>query len=325
MVGVILPDCGGAWVPDTGGGGGEGTPAPVVLQQLVDHGQKGIVFSGLVAWIEVQLDSQGCEVWRSLAERTWLDHEVTLAKDALKASSGQELETLVPEFKTSRTGAGKKTKEIEDIRKAIVALQNNNSMPLVLASSGMMGRCPSSWGKVHMLEEAMACHMDQQAKQMEKLCQEVAAVRAVASKTPSFPGITLDILDTPSKKRKINQAGQAEEDKQQSYAGAALAGVQPIGQQHQKNLRIIQSMLQQPKLQTPPTRQQKNICFGTSKTSGDEGRETLLAANVDLVASGVGKDCTNENLKEFLINKGIDVPSYQQYYSMYFQNISNNC
>ena len=53
MVGVILPDCGGAWVPDTGGGGGEGTPAPVVLQQLVDHGQKGIVFSGLVAWIEV--------------------------------------------------------------------------------------------------------------------------------------------------------------------------------------------------------------------------------------------------------------------------------
>ena len=70
MVGVILPDCGGAWDPDSGVGGGEGTAPPIVLQQLVDRGQNGIVFSGLVAWMEVQIDSQGFEVMRSLAERT---------------------------------------------------------------------------------------------------------------------------------------------------------------------------------------------------------------------------------------------------------------
>ena len=67
MVGVVLPDCGGAWVPDTGGG----DLPTVVLHQLRDHGQKGVVISGLVAWMEVQMDTEGCNIWRALAERNW--------------------------------------------------------------------------------------------------------------------------------------------------------------------------------------------------------------------------------------------------------------
>jgi hypothetical protein len=37
-----------------------------------------------------------------------------------------------------------------------------------------------------------------------------------------------------------------------------------------------------------------------------ENKETLLAADVDLVATGVGKDCTNDDLKNFLRDKGIE-------------------
>ena len=125
MVGVILPDCGGAWVPDTGGGSdGGGSPPVVLVKQLVEHGQKGILLSGLVAWIEVQLDKQGNEVWKPLAERNWLDHEVTAAKEALKEVCGEQLKILVPEFKTKRSGQNKKTKEIDDIIAAIKALQD---------------------------------------------------------------------------------------------------------------------------------------------------------------------------------------------------------
>ena len=40
MVGVILPDCGGAWVPDTGGRG-EGTLPSVVMRHLLDMERKG--------------------------------------------------------------------------------------------------------------------------------------------------------------------------------------------------------------------------------------------------------------------------------------------
>ena len=78
--------------------------------------------SGLIAWIEVQIDTQGgCDIWRPIAERNWLDSEVTAAKEALKEVCGEELLKLVPDFKTNRQGVNKKNKEIEDIMKAIIA------------------------------------------------------------------------------------------------------------------------------------------------------------------------------------------------------------
>ena len=39
--------------------------------------------------------------------------------------------------------------------------------------------------------------------------------------------------------------------------------------------------------------------------SGTTGNETMLAADVNLVASGVGKGCRTEDLKDFLVGKGI--------------------
>ena len=197
--------------------------------------------------------------------------------------------------------------------KAIVALQNSNNMPLVIASSGMLGRCPSSWGqpdtptsedlmgKVHMLEEVMSSFMGQQRKQMELLTNEVASSKLVAPKTPAFQVPILTVSDTPAKKRKIEEE---QINGSQTYAGAVVTGVKPLDQQQQDSIRMIQNLMQQQKSQQ---RQPKNICFGTAKTSGIGDKETLLAADVDLVATGVGKDCTNEDLKEFLKNKGIDV------------------
>ena len=319
MVGVILPDCGGPWVPDTGGGEGGGSLPDAVLNQLSDNGQQGIVISGLVAWMEVQMDTEGCEVWRSLAERNWLEGEVTQAKEALKSACGHLLETLVPEFKTNRQ---KLSLAIEDIRKAIVALKANNSMPLVLASSGMMGRCPPAWGqpatsttqdvmgKVHMLEEVMTSHMELQRKQMEKLSLEIAAVRGTGAipKLPTLgPRVSVDLTDTPSKKRKIDEARSG----QPSYAGAAAAvnGVQPIagpGGSAQNSLKMLQQVFQQQVKPLKGTRSPRNICYGSAKTSGDQNVETMLAADVDLVASGVGKDCTDEDMSQFLKGRGIE-------------------
>ena len=99
----------------------------------------------------------------------------------MKAACGNDLLNLYPEFKTNRQGGNKKTKELDDIVKAIQALQINNKMPLVIASSGMMGRCPSSWGqpenpscqdimgKFQMVEEILSNFMEQQKRQMDIL------------------------------------------------------------------------------------------------------------------------------------------------------------
>ena len=96
---------------------------------------------------------------------------------------------LVPEFKIKRSGDGKRAKEIEDIRKALIALQGAGKMPLVLASSSQMVRCPQSWGvpatatvqdlmgKVTMLEQIVTNNMESQKEQMEMLKHEILASR----------------------------------------------------------------------------------------------------------------------------------------------------
>ena len=319
MVGVILPDCGGACVPPDGGGGPAGNIPLVISDKISEHSQNGVVLSGIVAWIEVQLDTVGNTIWRPLADKSWSESEISTAKEALRATCGQDLINLYPDFKTNRQGGNKKLKEIDDIVKAIQALQTNNKMPLVLASSGMMGRCPSSWGqpenptcqdimgKFHMVEEVLSSFMVQQKQQMETLRNELASVKHVGSRTPSILTPQVTISETPSKKRKINDETNVQ---QHAYSQVVVGGVQPLPGQS-SNVANIQrqpsniSSSYPPKPKTP--RQQRNILYGTSKFSGDQSTEKLLAADVDLVATGVSKDCSDDDLKGFLTSKGIDV------------------
>ena len=53
-------------------------------------------------------------------------------------------------------------------------------------------------------------------------------------------------------------------------------------------------------------RRQSTLVFGAAKTGKDDTEE-LLTADANLVASGVSKDATCEQLKEFIMNKGITV------------------
>jgi hypothetical protein len=70
-------------------------------------------------------------------------------------------------------------------------------------------------------------------------------------------------------------------------------------------------MIQPPVIQPPgvqpsgtPIRQRKpSIMYGKAKM-GKDGAEELLAADVALVASGVSKDATAEQFKEFVERKG---------------------
>ena len=56
----------------------------------------------------------------------------------------------------------------------------------------------------------------------------------------------------------------------------------------------------------PRPRKQSTLLYGQAKT-GKDNRTQLLAANVNLVASGVSKAATGNQLKEFLEDKGIKV------------------
>ena len=314
-------DCGGAWVPDTGGGEGEGTLPPEVTSKMGQFGQKGVVVSGVVTWIVAQIGTHGTEIWKSLAERCFSEVEVTAAKEALKSARGDVLNTLVKDFKVNRQCGGKKASEIDDIKNAVVALEAAGEMPLVMATSGQMTRCPQSWGvpttatvqdvmgKVMELEKAMSDSMGLQREQMEQLKLEMVTTRSKEVRLPKFPETCVTGDETPSKKRKILASSEESGSTPHSYAG--VAGVQPLNVQQQqqhgmnllKNILTSQKQQQEPPKTKPP---QRNICFGTAKPdgTGDSGTE-MLAADVSLVASGVGKGCTPEKLKSFLEGKGI--------------------
>ena len=84
-----------------------------------------------------------------------------------------------------------------------------------------------------------------------------------------------------------------------SYANAIAAGAQnntnqPSGQ-HQQPFR---------------PRKQSTLLYGKSRT-GKDNQTQLLAANVNLVASGVSKGATDQQLKNFLEDKGIKVTEIQ--------------
>ena len=48
----------------------------------------------------------------------------------------------MPEFKINKSGQNKKSRELEDIRKALVVLREKNQMPLILATANHILKCP---------------------------------------------------------------------------------------------------------------------------------------------------------------------------------------
>ena len=137
----------------------------------------------------------------------------------------------------------------------------------------------------------------------------MASVKLSGPKTPLINAPHVSISETPSKKRKIGDSNNAQ---QQAYSQAVVGGVQALGSQslavansQRQSLNTLSAPSHPPKPKTP--RQQRNILYGTSKFVGDQNTEKLLAADVDLVATGVSKDCSNDDLKGFLTGKGVDV------------------
>ena len=248
-------------MPGEGEGGGGGFLPVEIIQLLEDSGRDGIVISGLVTWMIAQIGTHAVDIWQPLAERCFSYVEVTAAKDALVKAGGVALKGH-PNIK-NRNGGNvnpKKETEIDDIKKIILFLRDEGKMPLVLASSDQMTRCPQSWGiptvpttqdmvgKIAELEKAMSDNMESQREQMHLVRSELAALRSGGPpRTPTFPRITLDKPETPNtKKRKFDLSQTQQESMEMSYS--QVLGVEPLTQKREKNQKL-----------TMKTKTQKNI------------------------------------------------------------------
>ena len=313
-------DIGGKWIPpDEADEDQDGSPPLNLRQMLKELGKNGIVVSGVVTWIQVNKNIAAKGLWKQHAETSWSDEEVSNAKSALLNAGGERLVQLVPGMRICRKNvAGRRSKEVNDIIEAINALEESNTMPLVLCSSEQLGRCPQSQGsigpntnmgdvmtKVVSIEETLSKFMDSSRQQMETMSAELkrhAEPRMAPTAQPVTPG-------TPAKKRKFGDEGAAiDVEAARSYAG--IAGMTPLNQP--KLLKhTLQNIIEKKGVEAEKDKSKKkgkNAFHGNARSlGGDATGETILAADVDLVATGVAKDAEPDQLKAFLVAKGIDV------------------
>ena len=135
---------GGGWVgisaTDTGGGGGSVDLG--LLEYLGDPaglGKNGIVINGEVSWIDIVHDGVSEGIWKTQADSHYLEKEISEAKSALWKACGESLGTTL-----NRQGDGKKKKEIDDIHDGLRKLKSDAKLPLILGTSRMVARTPST-------------------------------------------------------------------------------------------------------------------------------------------------------------------------------------
>ena len=127
----------------------EGNMPPVaVLTMLKEHGNNGIVVSGLISWVVVNQNENALNIWNSVALQHWNSEEVISAKKALMEAMAEDMLKVLPNMKINRAGNNKAEKDLKDIVEAIKVLSENRRMPLVLATAGQMQGSPKSLGSI---------------------------------------------------------------------------------------------------------------------------------------------------------------------------------
>ena len=167
--------------------------------------------------------------------------------------------------------------------------------------------------------------------------EEIVSIKTSGPRFSTAPGVTFTQETPNTKKRKLEEQQQAQEHhsqyqhlqqqhqqghqqqqpQQQSYANIAkgvyssssVTGISPLNhgtgsRQHQQGIKLLQNILQKSQQQSRPN--SRNLCVGSAKTNTSGGDDTKLSGDVSLVASGVAKDCTEDDLKQFLAGKGIE-------------------
>ena len=327
MAGPVLPSMGGHCVGDQESG--KMSLPPDIHSELIKNSEHGVIINGVISWILAQKETNPPEIWKNIALQHYNDDERKKAwKEMYKLKD--KLREVDPKLGFVQVNSRlKPEKELDDIEEAINKLTEAKSMPLIMASSNMILRAPIFWGKdkggdiagvtaeLRELKQAMVGFMKQSEKQISDLKQEVmtASVSVGLSKPrinlrpmPSAPVIPLTPggsakrtrFDFENEVEVINNSEDTEKDwTEVSYAAKAASKKDTASEalaaliKESKNIEHKKS-----------EKSTDKVIYGSSK-SVTEGAS--LAGDVTLVAFGVNKECSQDAMKAFLIDKGIDV------------------
>ena len=308
----------------------EAKPPDAIIKMLTEYGEHGIVVDGIIAWLAMNREMTAENILKQFMGKQLSLGELLKSREALRASGGPELEEWFrpkPKTRTEMKWA------VEDIVDAMTFLSENKKMPLILAGPEQLRRCPGAGSssqtvpvqeletKIESLEKCMTDYMDYNKKQIEALTAEVKKT-VETRKTPGIPEITIN-SPAPGKKRKTSEITVEGEvystpaggmvPSRPSFSQVAMTGVvpiQPLGRQSSSSHPVTSEMMKMA-IENAFISQEKskNKQKGRNVFRGNaaEAEASNLAADVDLVASGVAKDAKTEQMVDFLKAKGIDV------------------
>ena len=312
----------------------EAKPPDDIIKMLTKYGEHGIVVDGIIAWVAVNKEMTAENLLKQLMEKSLTLDEVLKSRAALIAAAGSDLDEWNGKEWKEVKGSRQLTKTaVEDIIKAMTILTDKKKMPLILAGPEQFRRCPGAGSssqtvsvpelekKVESLEKRMVDFMEYNKKQMEVLTTEVKRTTEI-KKIVEFLEITID-SPGPGKKRKTSErtvegevhstpaGGMAAS--RPSFSQVAMTGVLPLhppGRNPPSPQPLTQQMMTRAiedalklKEKNKGKPKDKNVFRGNSA----EGEASNLAADIDLVASGVARDATEKHLEDYLKAKGLNV------------------
>ena len=300
------------------------------MEILTKESKNGIVISGLVSWLNIQRDTNAEGIWITVALEQFNPDEVTEAKKAVEsvfAGDVKGLKEKIPNYSDRRkAGENKKKTELGDIRDMLKLYETLECMPVILATSEQMKRCPQFWGEqktedvagiienVKMLKQVMSSYIEGNNQQMAEMRREMSSMMSVRPRSGSFLRQQTGVPEPPttpgggSKRQRVEEeqeqvpwAEQVEQEKTWAdRAGLGVRGVRPLEVQHQQQQglgQVLKKMLE--KKSNTPNRARK--IFGNAKTTDENKDEDFeLAADVELAVFGVRTDVTEAMMTDHL-------------------------
>ena len=282
---------------------------------MEDHGENGVLVSGVISWIEIERHSGAAGIWKQVAKQCWSPEEVKEARKLLmlliSAKQVDEIKEKDKKFYKDRKNtldpSERMMKEIEDISTILEFLENSKKMPLIMASTCQMRKSPKTLGSVESdasmgdilskmmsMENCMAKFMDSSTKQMDSL-KEAVREHKVIEDPKSFKETKNNPVKKKQKTVDDEDVTEVVVNSKESYASKTMAGMSQGPPHTNQTLKdVLVNLLENnskqiekiPEKKTEKPRR-KHIFHGKATSSPEENvAEVSLAADVEIVAFG---------------------------------------
>ena len=255
------------------------------------YAKGGVIINGFLLWANIQRLTKPEKVWKDEAAASFLKTEITDAKESLWRVCGDKI--AMPAKK--RQGPSKSISEVDDIAKALKLLAEKESLPMFLATGDMVKETPISSHPTSEIEDEKKVLGT--LKRMENALQVVLA------------GNDKSENQVKGENSNTDDDGETEQNKNRNVVSWAAEDDVDLGQNEEWIVPKPKKKGSASTNNSTGKRSWKDKLTILQGTATGGTHEIPQSADVHLVAYGLGKDTTAEQLATWLQSNGLQVKS----------------